>query len=539
MKYSKTILKSYLSGALLAFAYPHFAGNGLFILAPVSLGFFYYLLTTGVNLRSKILTTFFYSLGFSSIGFYWIPQTLSTFGGIPLSLGYVVSIFFSIIVLPHLWPLAFIQHLLKLKKVSHKLQVIILCITHVLLEQMIAGQFPVWIGHSLLTTNTKLVLTSYFGVGIYSFSLIILAVNFSSYLAKTKIYIKQIIIALFILILDFSLHFAIQVPSALSDPSEQALHIRFAQANIGNFLKIESEKGKSNSVEEVYTRYKNLSLKNLPTNSPIDLLIWPETAIPTVFNSDHLEEFGFRGHQYISELLLQIPIETSLLFGGYDEGKISLSTNSEQSQYNSSFFVSDSGTKIQVYHKIKLIPFGETLPFGSWNTKLYPLFPGVSLFSQGHQLNNFQVKNKYRFITPICYEILDTHFMRKFAESTSPNIDFMVNLTNDSWYGDTAEPWQHLYLARWRSIELRKPILRSTNTGITTIIDERGNFEEYLDIGAEDILDIKLNLHARDKTLYQRLGILPLLLLLFLFIILTSKNEIIKLIQKYSFKKSF
>ena len=222
-------------------------------------------------------------------------------------------------------------------------------------------------------------------------------------------------------------------------------------------------------------------------------------------------------------------MRAGFIFGGYDQGFLTQSSNDAKSEYNTAFFYQDE--KLATYYKIKLIPFGETLPFGSWNSSLASYFPGVSLFAQGSHYKSFTLykqQHPLHFITPICYELLDTFFIRNFLNSQQ-HIDFIANLTNDSWYGDTAEPWQHLFLTRWRALEFRRPIIRSTNTGITTLIDEQGKVTNYLAVQDRNFLDIILHLHSHPITFYQQYGnILLYLLILAIIVIYFVKPAFIK-----------
>lgn len=510
MKYLYSSGQTFASGLLLAFAYPNMFGEGFSFLAIVSFGFFYYYLLKEQTLKSLLLQTFFYALGFSTFGFYWIPQTLSTFGGIDISLGYVVSLFFALIVLPQLWPQVLCVYFFKKFKFPQVTYLILLACTHVLFEQITPSQFPVWIGHSILSNNTLLPLTAYFGAGIYSFAFLLMALFFPLLIANIKKPAKPFLLGLSILILDFVLGHNTHYPTTQNTKSINQLRVRIVQANIGNFLKLSSENGELNSIANVYKNYEELSF-NLNNNidKNFDLLLWPETAIPTLFNTKNWKDENFENFPLIKNIIDQLPPQAGFIFGGYDEGNSELSQNSARSEFNTAFFYQDK--KFETYYKVKLIPFGETLPFGSWNETLAPYFPGISLFSQGPKLNSFALHHplrsseKIHFITPICYELLDTFFMRKFLNVHS-HVEFIANLTNDSWYGDTAEPWQHLFLTRWRALEFRRPILRSTNTGITTVIDEQGKITKYLGINDKNILDITLNLHSLPITIYQQWG---------------------------------
>jgi apolipoprotein N-acyltransferase len=152
------------------------------------------------------------------------------------------------------------------------------------------------------------------------------------------------------------------------------------------------------------------------------------------------------------------------------------------------------------------------MPFGPLNRTLSKMLPAVSFFAAGSATPTFITKSGASFTTPICYEILQSPFVAKLLNEAPVLPDFIVNLTNDSWYGKTAEPRQHLFLAKWRALEFRRPIVRSTNTGITTVIYPDGRVGRQLLTGEQDVLDFNLELPAKaEHTFYQRFGMLPLL----------------------------
>lgn len=512
MKKYYSLTLNFLAGVLLAFAYPHLFGKGFSLFAVLAFSIYYFTLLKEFSLKKMLIQTFVFCFGFSVIGFYWIPQTLSTFGGISLELGYSVSIFFALIVLPYLWPQVFLYYFLKKKQLSHFSLLVSLCCSHVVLEQLTPTQFPVWLGHSILSNETSLPFASFFGAGIYSFTLIILVLFLPELIKKNTQALWPCLLSLSILCSDYIYGVNYNYLSAISDSAQQTLKVRIVQANIGNFLKLSSEDGEENSVSEVYRHYSSLSFQE-----PLDfnLLIWPETAVPTLFNSKTWDEHNSHTYLPIKKIFQQLPMNAGFVFGGYDENTQKMNQRIEMSEFNTAFFYQNK--KLDAYYKIKLIPFGETLPFGSFNQTFAPYFPGVSLFSQGTQFHSFAIDQDHQFISPICYELLDTFFIRNFLNSHK-DISFIVNLTNDSWYGDTAQPWQHLFLARWRALEFRRPIIRSTNTGITTIIDEEGKISTYLGINEKNILDIKIHLHHQAKTIYQQWGLLPLNFLLLIFL---------------------
>ena len=291
------------------------------------------------------------------------------------------------------------------------------------------------------------------------------------------------------------------------------LNLRIVQPNIGNFIKIDSERGSVNSLKSVFDSYYELSTK--PNLIPIDLVIWPETSFPSLLVSDVLKA---KPDLKIPELLSQIIDKThsDLFIGGYDL-KPSTNYSDYQSQYNAAFLFSQDKKLKDVYRKMKLIPFGEGLPFGPLNHFLSKYITNVSFFAEGDNYTLFETKNGVPFSSAICYEILFPHFIRNLISNKEKSPQFLINLTNDSWYGNTAEPHQHLFLAKWRSLEFNLPIVRATNTGITTIINRDASESIRINYNEKTSFDLPLEIFERSPTLFERLGVFMILILAALF----------------------
>ena len=149
----------------------------------------------------------------------------------------------------------------------------------------------------------------------------------------------------------------------------------------------------------------------------------------------------------------------------------------------------------------------------------------VSYFAEGDKFSTFKTKSNISFISVICYEVLFSDFVREFLNKQKVAPQFLINLTNDSWYGDTAEPFQHLFLAKWRALEFNIPIIRSTNTGITTIIMPDGSEFQRLNYQEKKVLDVELKLHTRTNTIYQTFGLWMILMLALIFYLIESRFQ--------------
>lgn len=198
------------------------------------------------------------------------------------------------------------------------------------------------------------------------------------------------------------------------------------------------------------------------SNKP-DLIVWPETVVNTP----------------ISRSLKGLPprlfgtVATPLLFGA-----ITADTKGKcGGKFISALLIDSKGAIKAIYDKQILVPFGEYIPFADRLPALYRLLPYTSCFQPGNRPSAVPF-GPYRLSVNICYEDLFPGLIRKNmtadANRTSDLPNAIFNLTNDSWYGDTVEPKQHLILASFRAIEHRRALVRATNTGISAIIDPAG-----------------------------------------------------------------
>lgn len=498
----KPLLISMLGGMFYASGFPLVIGHSFFA-GPI-LGFFlfnYGLFKAEHSLKKQMFVALAFSFGFYILGFYWIPYTLMEFGGLNFPINHLLGLVFSLVIIPQVYIYTAIQ-----RKYTNA---IFLSLAYVLLEEFVPQQFPAHLGHSFLSLAPELPLklAPHFGAPVYSFLTAFIALSVLNHIKNKKMPVVSYSLFAVMIVLNFIL------PAPYKGPALPALNVRVVQPNIGNFLKIDSERGGSNSLKSVFDTY--IELSGAPSNSPIDLIIWPETAFPTLLSSEILKS---NPEHSIPVTLDQIIDQTQaeLFFGGYDL-KPSRGFNDAESQYNSAFLFGNDKKLREVYRKIRLIPFGEGLPFGPLNSMLSEYLTMVSYFAEGDQYSSFKTKSGIPFISAICYEILFSDFIRDFLNNQKETPQFLINLTNDSWYGNTTEPHQHLYLAKWRALEFNIPLIRSTNTGITTIIFPDGSETTRLNYHERKNLDVELKMFTRKATFFQTFGLWMVTFLALLF----------------------
>jgi apolipoprotein N-acyltransferase len=455
------------------------------------------------NLKLNLLLLLAFSFGYYQTGYYWLPETLRQFGNLPVPINYVLGVLFTLIIMPQFTIFLLINTFINKKFPKIKSSIIFTAFFLTLLEYFTPQQFPAHAGHPWMHIAPHLGLAPIFGYPIYSFISFLLALAIVKLFQQKKIDWPAITISTILIALNFLL----PQPSSRNNPKIN--RIRLVQANIGNFMKLSSENGDSLTLGIIYDRYYNLSTKD-KLNSPPDLIIWPETAFPEFINS----KLASKSRNFMPELLRRVVDKTKaeLFTGGYEE-ITSKEFSNFKSQYNTAFFISNQAVLKEYYHKMKLIPFGEGLPFGPLNKYLSKIITNISYFAKGSKYSLFKTKNGTPFFSLICYEVLFPSLVKNFINRLPENPHFMINLTNDSWYGNTSEPHQHLFLAKWRAVEFNIPIIRMTNTGISSIIYPDGSESKRIPYGKIDSLDLTLKTYDRTPTFFQKFGIYSFLLL--------------------------
>ncbi len=226
--------------------------------------------------------------------------------------------------------------------------------------------------------------------------------------------------------------------------SGEPISVTMVQGNVAQELKF-----LPNLLEDSLEIYTSLS------NTGADLVIWPESAIPTFFSDVEQWEAGF-----VAEAKARGSVVMS---GGF-------LTNDDYSEYYNAIKVL-GGTDDQVYTKRHLVPFGEFIPFRDILSLLSDLImiPMSDLSAGSGPLKPIDV-NGVKFGMSICFEDAFGGEMR----GQFPDANILINVSNDAWFGDSTAPHQHQEVAAMRSLEFERSMLRVTNTGISSLISEKG-----------------------------------------------------------------
>lgn len=222
-------------------------------------------------------------------------------------------------------------------------------------------------------------------------------------------------------------------------------------------------------------------------------LIWPESAFPFLLT---------REPDALAQIATLLPEGTVLITGAVRAPEAAPGQKVERA-YNAIYVIDHDGSILSVYDKIHLVPFGEYLPFQDFLEKLGLMqltkLPGG--FIPGERRRAMNVPRAPRMLPFICYEIV-------FPGEAVPSGErpgWLINLTNDGWFGASSGPYQHLQQARVRSIEHGLPLVRAANTGVSAVIDPLGRVVRSLPLGTEGVMDVSLPRRI-DAPLYARTG---------------------------------
>jgi len=242
------------------------------------------------------------------------------------------------------------------------------------------------------------------------------------------------------------------------------------------------------------------------------ILIWPESAFPF---------FLTREGDAMAQIADLLPKGTVLITGAVRAPDLPAGTPITRA-YNSIYLIGDDGGILSVYDKLHLVPFGEYLPFQTLMERLgfEQLTKVRGGFIPGTRRRTIAVPHAPRMLPLICYEAI----FPGDAVSPDDRPGWIVNLTNDGWFGISTGPYQHLQQARLRAIEEGLPLVRAANTGISAVIDPLGRIVAQLGLGDEGVLDSRLPA-AMPPTVYARVGDIPTIVIILIAITLVIRQR--------------
>jgi apolipoprotein N-acyltransferase len=438
--------------------------------------------TTGKALMIGTVFGLFTNAG----GYYWIVHLLQEFGGANLFvalLGYVLLCTYQGFLL------AIVIALVRLADRSLRIAPVwSLAVVFPALELVYPLVFPSYISNSQLQFSaiTQVVEIT----GIVGLTALIGLVNGALYevvdsrLAHRKIQPLRVgaPAALFALCVAYGLIRLPQIDAATA--AAPKVTVGLIQTNIG-------AADKAADPDTFIERHHQMSQALVAAHPEVDLVVWPESAYNSPLH---------RSQQDVSAQITR-GVDRPVLFGAITFGR---SSDGNREIYNSLLLTSAKGAITDVYDKIELLVFGETYPLSETFPFLSKVF-GSSWFTRGQSLQALQFGD-HKLLPTICYEDINAPLVRRLWRDGGV-ADALVNVTNDSWYGDTHQPMQHLALASFRSIETRRALIRSTNTGISALVDPAGRIAQRTGQWTQETLVGAVPL-IKDgtSTIYMRIG---------------------------------
>jgi apolipoprotein N-acyltransferase len=242
------------------------------------------------------------------------------------------------------------------------------------------------------------------------------------------------------------------------------------------------------------------------------ILVWPESAFPF---------FLSREPDAMAQIANLLPKGTVLVTGAVRPPDQPAGTRVTRA-YNSIYVIDHDGSILSVYDKLHLVPFGEYLPFQNLMERLgfQQLTKQTGGFIPGVRRRTMEIPNAPRMLPLICYEAI----FPGDVTSRDDRPGWIVNLTNDGWFGISTGPYQHMQQSRVRAIEEGLPVVRAANTGISAVVDPAGRIIARLDLGVEGVLDAGLPA-AISPTIYSRTGDIPAAMIVALAVLVAVRRR--------------
>ncbi|MCQ8890017.1 apolipoprotein N-acyltransferase [Pseudoalteromonas carrageenovora] len=392
---------------------------------------------------------FIFGLGWFGAGISWVHVSIATFGGMPLiaSLSLMAFLCAYLALFPALafWAAT---RFASGPKGFGALLIVSVAMSEYLRGTVLTG-FP-WLSFGYTQTDGPLrILAPY--IGEFGLTLACVAIAFAFYRLTQKDFKTPLITAA---------AFVILVVSALNTGSDQYsgkhMSTLLVQGNIKQHLRFEPSE-----FWTTMSKYQDLTRPHWDA----DLIVWPEAAVP---------EIEMLADTYLANLDRAASFNKTALVTGIVDYQLDTKTiyntlivvgNKEHNDEQGHYRYLDKNR----YRKHQLLPIGEFVPFQDILRPIAPLFDlPMSSFTRGDKVQNNLRANGFNLLPAICYEIVFADLVRGNYKSDS---DLLFTVSNDAWFGDSIGPLQHMQIARMRSLELQRPLVRVTNNGVSAVYD--------------------------------------------------------------------
>ena len=490
MKKYLTYLIALISGVIGVFA---FAPFHYWALSYVSLFGLIWVIKTPQK-STALLSAFLWGLSFFTFGVNWLHVSIHQFGDAPLAVSYFLVVLLAAYL--SLYPLLFAYLVRRLQVQRVVMYPVLWTLTEFLRGWVFTG-FP-WLQFGYTQIDSPFAgIAPIFGVtGLTFLAMFLSAVAFNIVSALWNVVLANSFI---LVAIGVTASYTSKINYVKENP-EKALNVSLVQGNIEQNLKWDP-----NYLYQTMENYGRLIGDNL---GKTDLIILPEAAFPTYENS--IQPF-FQMLQSLAEKT-NTEVVVGTIYQDETLGKL----------FNSIVVVGNQTAPYQMqtanrYNKYHLVPFGEYVPLESILRPLGSVFNlPMSAFQSGALVQQALQAKNLNFTAAICYEII---LGAQLQKNLTANSDFILTVSNDAWFGNSIGPWQHLQMAQMRALELGKPVIRATNTGVTAFIDAQGNIVAQAPQFVETVLTHRIA-PTQGKTPYSVFGDMPLYVLSAVFFLL-------------------
>lgn len=489
---------------------------------------FYLLETENFNLRKILFFWLTWALATNFLGYHWLIYTIAVFGHLPYPVAFLIFLLYSVgSSLRFLFFLSFhyaYRHFFKSRGAKNPS---LLWYTFFWgLSELFGYQLFPWYGANLMGGNLLFMQwLDVFGIKALSLlwfflSLLLYQTLLSALRGKkhTKIRVALSLSLLLVIHLYGFWRYQKEVKEIEKAPR---LRVGVIQGNTPlSFAHLKNIREAiyqtiSNMVDETIA----LVAEEREKGKNLDLIVWPESATPFV---SYQKSLFFQ--QEMQRLNQNAPIPIILNDILYGEPPL------QEKAYSNMFLLLPTGQIKESYQKVFLLPFGEYMPLGDVFPFLKEAFPEVSDFSSGSRYVLFPIE-KANILPAICYEIISSGFIQSFYQKTQKKANLIVNITNDTWFGKSIETYQHLELGRWRAVELRIPIVRAVNSGVSALIDSAGRIYGKTQLFTKQKVVYEVPIVKSSPTIYSYLGdrfLYGLLFFLGLVIFMREKQNLLR-----------
>jgi apolipoprotein N-acyltransferase len=508
------------AGASLPLAFAPFNFWPLAILSPAIFLFCLEQSLQNKNKHSALKVGFFYWLGFYAVGVSWVYVSIHEYGDTPAPIAALLAFIFA----AGLALVTNLQILLYTKFRLHRFFILSFPASWVLIEwfrSWFLTGFP-WIYNGYAFIDTPLANYASIG-GVYSLSFIsallaaFLFLLSKSLLNNQKNY-KKIVLAITCCLLLFAPSLMLKNYSWVTIDENKVLRFHLVQGNIPQHDKWLPQNQRkildiyNDLIQQTFSQIEDENKKQFqlaPEQDIKHVIVLPEAAMPTL--QSELKWF-------FSDIEKQALATNTAFISGifYDEMEQGFAA---KDIYNS---ITALGNGSGLYHKQRLVPFGEYVPLESFIRGMIPFFDlPYSSFSKGSFGQAGLQVFDFTIAPFICYEILYPNLVYKHAKES----DILLTISNDAWFGNSSGPEQHFQMARMRALELGKYLVRTTNTGTTAIINNQGKVVNQLPKNQRSVLTGNVYV-SKGQTPYAIWGNMPILIFCALVFLVCSAFQL-------------